>query len=82
MRLLPLKNAKFPGIFFAAAVLAVRYENTNVGVLQRRLPSSVTDPAKSNDNNRHLGAHNASKPMVTRESVCQQVRNGTNFTGC
>ena len=35
----------------------------------------VTDPAKSNDmNNRHLGAHNASKPMVTRESVCQQVR--------
>ena len=35
----------------------------------------VTDPAKSNDmNNRHLGVHNASKPMVTRESVCQQVR--------
>ena len=35
----------------------------------------VTDLAKSNNmNNRHLGAHNASKPMVTRESVCQQVR--------
>ena len=38
--------------------------------------SSVSDPAKSNDiNERPLGAHNASRPTVTRESVCQQVRN-------
>ena len=41
--------------------------------------TSVADPAKSNDNNRHLGAHNASKPMVTTESVCQQVRKPEKF---